>query len=104
MVGCSENHPVEFASQSHRQPATANAAGLEKTEHVHPVEAAKTVRQEGVIAAKKALKNGAYPFNSAKNGKKNGAYPFTCEAGWAKGCESAPKTEHVRSPGRTITS
>ena len=54
MVGCSENHPVEFASQSHRQPATANAAGLEKTEHVHPVEAAKTVRQEGVIAAKKA--------------------------------------------------
>ena len=26
---------------------------LEKTEHVHPVEAAKTVRQEGVIAAKK---------------------------------------------------
>jgi len=27
---------------------------MEKTEHVHPVEAAKTVRQEGVIAAKKA--------------------------------------------------
>lgn len=24
MVGCSENHPVEFASQSQRQPATAN--------------------------------------------------------------------------------
>lgn len=27
MVGCSENHPVEFASQSQRQPATANATG-----------------------------------------------------------------------------
>lgn len=26
---------------------------LEKTEHVHPVKAAKTVLQEGVIAAKK---------------------------------------------------
>ncbi|MCR4799929.1 MAG: hypothetical protein K5860_05425 [Bacteroidales bacterium] len=26
---------------------------VEKTEHVHPVEVAKTVRQEGVIAAKK---------------------------------------------------
>ena len=26
MVGCSENHPVEFASQSQRQPATAKAA------------------------------------------------------------------------------
>ena len=30
------------------------SVGMEKTEHVHPVEAAKTVRQEGVIAAKKA--------------------------------------------------
>ena len=27
MVGCSENHPVEFASQSQRQPATANVTG-----------------------------------------------------------------------------
>ena len=26
MVGCSENHPVEFASQSQRQSATAKAA------------------------------------------------------------------------------
>lgn len=25
MVGCNENHPVEFASQSQRQPARANA-------------------------------------------------------------------------------
>ena len=33
---------------------TYGTVKVEKTEHVHPVEAAKTVRQEGVIAAKKA--------------------------------------------------
>ena len=38
---------------SGRHSPTAHTRKLEKTEHVHPVKAAKTVLQEGVIAAKK---------------------------------------------------
>jgi len=43
--------PAIHPMLSPKQPNTLSK--VEKTEHVHPVEAAKTVRQEGVIAAKK---------------------------------------------------
>lgn len=77
---------------------------LEKTEHVHPVKAAKTRSSGGGDCRQKGLKKRTISVQFGPKRQKNGANPFTFEAGRAKGCESAPKTEHVRSPAKTITS